>query len=269
MLEVLSAPQHVAAFHFTKTITARDYELLQAELDARLAKHPRIGVYADLTGTRAITPAALYKDLRYSFGKLAEWGRFSRNAVVSDSRALRSAIELVNRFVPQLQLHGFTTDQRNAALAWVEGVSASPPRSGKPALRFIDTTQPGTYAVVWDGTPSTSDLRRVIEVLTPAFETRESVRLMLRLDNLAGIEPLSVVQSGFVPLKLLGLRKLERYAIVGGPAWLPRYVGLAARLVPFEIRHYNAAQEALAWRWLGAEPAVEQSVTTSIEEIKA
>jgi len=63
---------------------------------------------------------------------------------------------------------------------------------------------------------------------------------------------------------------LESAISLGGPrARTHSARRLAARLAPFEVRHYGAEQEALARRWLSAEPAAQTSASVSVEEIKA
>jgi len=256
MLEVLPAPHHVAAFHFEKTLTVNDYAKVEAEVENRLAKHPRIGVYADLSGLRVITPRALYRDLRYSFGKFSEWDRFSRNAIVSDSRPLRAAVELVGRLVPQVELHTFTTDQRTAALAWA--AELPDPASQPAALRTIATTRADTFALAWRGKLTAADMKFAMDVLKPAFESLPSVRLLLRIEDFGGVEPVGFLQSGMVALKQLAFHKLERYAVVGGPAWLARYTSVVGALTAIDIRHFKRELEQDAWAWLEAEAAESQ-----------
>ena len=49
---------------------------------------------------------------------------------------------------------------------------------------------------------------------------------------------------------------VERHAIVGGQAWLAGWVSLANGLARAEIRHFPLSEEAAAWAFIGAEPAV-------------
>src|SRR3546814_20462267 len=50
MIEILSAPAHVAAFRLSGTVTADDYDKVIATLEAKLAAGGSIGVYVDAPG---------------------------------------------------------------------------------------------------------------------------------------------------------------------------------------------------------------------------
>jgi hypothetical protein len=56
----------------------------------------------------------------------------------------------------------------------------------------------------------------------------------------------------------LGLRKVERYAIVGRTNWLERYVELASQLTTIQVRYFPIEREREAWAWIEAEPATQQ-----------
>jgi hypothetical protein len=47
---------------------------------------------------------------------------------------------------------------------------------------------------------------------------------------------------------------MERYAIVGGPTWLERYVGFVRSWTKVEVRYFDGAAEDDAWSWLEARP---------------
>lgn len=118
MLEILPAPSHVAAFHYTATLDGEDYDRSIVELEAKLAVHDRIAVFADLTGMTGMTPVALAKDLRYSLGKIGEFRRFARGAVVTEREWLAKVTAFAAHFFPHTDLRTFTPAQRAIALGW-------------------------------------------------------------------------------------------------------------------------------------------------------
>lgn len=81
------------------------------------------------------------------------------------------------------------------------------------------------------------------------------MRLLARIEHLEGIARGALFRSALLRLRLLGLRKIERYAIVGGPAWLGRYVRIARALRGIDVRHFPLDREHEAWTWLEAQPA--------------
>lgn len=123
MIEILAAPPHVAAFHFHGTLTAGDYDRCIAEIEARLSGHERIAVFSDLTGMTGITPEAMGKDLRFALGKLGEFHRFARAAVVTDHGWLAGVTRFGALFFPRTELRTFPPEERDAALAWAGGAS--------------------------------------------------------------------------------------------------------------------------------------------------
>lgn len=70
-----------------------------------------------------MTAAAAAKDLRSSFGKIREWHRFPREAVVTDKQWIRAAmVQVVHPLVPQVEARCFAPGERVAALAWVSDI---------------------------------------------------------------------------------------------------------------------------------------------------
>src|SRR3546814_8737516 len=90
MIEILSAPAHVAAFRLSGTVTADDYDKVIATIEAKLAAGGSIGVYVDALGFEDMTADAIGKDLRYGLGKLGDLDRFGRSGIVPDKQWLRS-----------------------------------------------------------------------------------------------------------------------------------------------------------------------------------
>lgn len=119
MIEILPAPPHVAAFRFTGTLTGEDYDRGIAAIEDKLAGHDRIAILSDLTGMTEVTTAALGKDLRYALGKIGEYRRFARGAVITEREWLARATSFAGIFFPHTQVRTYEPHEREAALAWV------------------------------------------------------------------------------------------------------------------------------------------------------
>ncbi|RPE81884.1 STAS/SEC14 domain-containing protein [Vulcaniibacterium tengchongense] len=124
MLEILPSPPHVAAFHFTGTLTGADYDRCIAELEARLGGYRRIGLYVDLTGFTGLTAEALGKDLRYALGKFGEYHRFARGAVITEREWMARVSEFAGVFFPGTEIRAFAPGERAEAMAWAADVPA-------------------------------------------------------------------------------------------------------------------------------------------------
>jgi hypothetical protein len=118
MIEILQAPPHVAAFHFSGTLGVGDYDRCIDLIEARLAEHDRIAIFCDLTGMTGIEPAAMAKDLRFALAKFGEYQRFARSAVVTEHAWLARVTRFAAMFFPHIEIRTFAPEERAAALAW-------------------------------------------------------------------------------------------------------------------------------------------------------
>jgi hypothetical protein len=248
MLEILQAPDNVAAFRLTGAVTGVDYDQMIAELEERLRRHARVAVFADLSKLERLTRDALSKDIQYAFAKRHELHRFTRLAIVSDKLWPRLLAHVAGAWLP-LEIKSFKSSERDEGLRW-----ASEPRAEQPALRLIRTTRPDTYAYVWSGKITRADVEHALGTLRHELESHTSVRVLGRIERMGGFQPTALLQSSLLRVKLLGIKKVERYALVGGPSWLPKYIAFTKRITGIDIRHFDSANESEAWTWLEARP---------------
>jgi hypothetical protein len=253
MLEALAAPDHVVAFRVSGRITGDDIEAATAAVDAALERYDRIGLYVDAGELDSFTAEAFAKDLRYGLGKLGQLGRFTRSAVITDKAWLRNIARFEDRLFPQIEIRCFDENQRGEALDWA---SELPPAKPPPpsALTFIATESPTTHAFEIDGTLSREDTAQAIATLKAAFAEHDQVRLLARIKRLGGINPAALTQDGLISMKLEAIRKVERYALVGGPGWLARMIETLNPLFKTDLRHFALEDEDKAWAWLETRP---------------
>lgn len=119
MIEMLEAPDHVGAYKLSGTLTGEDVDRVIADVEDRLKRHAKIGVLADLTGFEDLGVQAGLKDLRYSFGKIREWHRFPKEAVITDRHWIRTLIGFASPVIPFVTVKAFEPEQRIEAFAWV------------------------------------------------------------------------------------------------------------------------------------------------------
>jgi hypothetical protein len=124
MMEILPAPDHVAAYRFSGTLTEADLERVIADVETRLARHERIGILFDLTDFEDVTLRAVLKDISYGFGKLGELRRFAREAVITDKKWISGLVKFGDPLVPFVEMRAFAPAEREAALAWASEVAA-------------------------------------------------------------------------------------------------------------------------------------------------
>ena len=118
MIEFDAAPDHVVALRFEGTLTGDDFDRVKEEIDDRLARHRRIALVADLTAFSGPSLEALAKDFRYNLAMLGHWDRFPREAVITDSAWIRTAVAAFDPIIPQVEVKAFAPAERQAAFAW-------------------------------------------------------------------------------------------------------------------------------------------------------
>lgn len=119
MIEVVPAPDHVAAFRIHGTLEARDYDEMIPRIEEKLRGHDEIGVFIDMEGFDNMTGAAMRRDVKYGIDKLGELHRFGRAAIATDKQWIKLATELAAALFPQIEARVFATEDKGEALSWV------------------------------------------------------------------------------------------------------------------------------------------------------
>jgi hypothetical protein len=122
MLEILPAPDHVAAYRLSDTLTEADYEKVIADIEARLDRHERVSVVADLAGFHDITVRAGLMDLRYGFSKILSLNRFPKEALITDKQWLATMAQMMSPLVPFVEIRTFKPGETDAAVAWAADI---------------------------------------------------------------------------------------------------------------------------------------------------
>ncbi|WP_230530437.1 SpoIIAA family protein [Microvirga roseola] len=257
MLEILPAPDAVLAMRASGRIDEADIERAILAVDNALATRDRIAVYAEI-GINGMTPGALACHLSYGFGKLRELHRFPRAAVVTGQDWVRWVAQVEQAVLPGIEVKIFPPAEKDAALAWASEPLPPPaaePEPVQPSIRPIGTTKPDLVAFEVDGRIGAEDMRRLIATFNQAMDEHHRLRVLVRVRDFDGVTLDALRQEGLMAAKMRGWGKVERYALVGGPAWMEGVTASAAPFVGIQTRRYELADEAQAWSWLGGEPA--------------
>ena len=182
---------------------------------------------------------------------LREREKFGRIAVVSDHNWIRWATRIESALIPGLSYETYRMDERDRALAWVEGRSPWP--HGQ-ALTLIETTSPDVFAFELDGRIGAEEMHGLVVRINAFMDGRPGpVRVLARFRDFRMPAP-AAVNGDYLRMKLKALHRVERYAVVGGPAWLAGWISAMSPLFRPELRHFPADREVEAWDWLGAAP---------------
>ncbi len=124
MVEFIDSAADVLALKVSHKITGADLDLMMDRLDALLAQPGKVHIFVEthaidgieLSGLPSYTARAMPL-----FGKLS---RFGRVAVVADQAWIRGATRMESAILPFISYRVFMPEQRDEALAWVEGKAA-------------------------------------------------------------------------------------------------------------------------------------------------
>lgn len=121
MHEFIETAADVFAVKISSKITSADLDALIDRLEAVMARHEKVHVFMESHSIEGIEISQLSQYLSRSmpfFGKLKQFGRI---AVVADQTWIRVWTRIESALLPFVTYKVFTPDQRDRALAWVEG----------------------------------------------------------------------------------------------------------------------------------------------------
>jgi hypothetical protein len=255
MLEFLNSAADVIAVRISGKLTEPELAELVERVETSVTARDQTHMFMEVEDFTGFDLGAFARYLPRGTAMLGKLGRFGRIAVVSDQPWIRAWTRTESALLPGISYELYWPDQREQALAWVEGRRDQP---HSPAITIIDTDTPGVLGFQLDGTVGADELPAAVAYFEEAMERERPVRILGRIKHVGGIEPKALLSPDYLAMKLRALRKVERYALVGGPAWLRAWIGLIDPVVKMELRHFAAEDEALAWSWLGAQPKAER-----------
>lgn len=121
MIEMIPSGDDVIALRVSGKITGNDLDAIMDRLDAVMASQDKVHLFVETQGIGGIElnglPAYLNRAMEL-FGKLAMFGRV---AVVADQAWVRAGTRLESALLPSIRYRVYTPNEREEALAWVEG----------------------------------------------------------------------------------------------------------------------------------------------------
>ena len=257
MLEYLKSADDVIAIKIGGKLSAAEFEALVERVEGGLEARDKTHMYMEVEDFSGFDLGAFAHYLPRGFAMLRKLDRFGRIAVVADQRWVRAWTRIESALLPGISYECFLPAERDQALAWVEGRRDKP---HDPAIRIIETDAKNVIGFEMDGKLDADEVEAVAAYFETAMAQERPLRILGRIKRIGGIEPKAIFSSDYLSMKLRALHKVERYALVGGPAWLRGWVALVGPLVKMEVRHFAPEEEDLAWSWLGARPKAERAL---------
>ncbi len=200
----------------------------------------------DLTAMVTFNLSAISEELAHLPTLMQLLYKLDRIAIVSDDDWVRTLSRLESALLPGVTYAVYDHDEAEAARAWVME-EAEAPHSG--AFREIDLGKPGIVAYEISGRLDREESERGVAMVRARLEDPENTRLMLVIRNWHGFDLDRLLSGQVLSGKLEIARKLDRYAIVGGPKWVGRYAEFTGAFVKAQIKAFdlNEQDKALAW----------------------
>jgi hypothetical protein len=253
MLTYLPSRDDVIACRISGRMSAEEITDITDKVLEAVEQNETTHAYVEVEGMMSFDAKAWVEQLRRAWPLFGKLRRFGRVAVVSDEQWIRWGTRIESAMLPGISYELFDLAERERALAWVEGRIADPHESG---FSILPTSDPRVLAFDVTGRASAEAMEAIVRDVTKRLEAVDGpVRVLGRFQHFRMPAPRGVFDTDFFRMKLTAFRRVERYAAVGGPSWFRPAISLLSPLLRMEMRHFDEAQEAEAWAWIGAESA--------------
>lgn len=258
MIEFLESSDHVVAMRFTSGIVGEDIEKGSAKLDEKISLGKRASVYAELSENSYYTADGLLRDVVESVNNINKRSMLYRAAVVTDKGWLGALARLEGLVFSSIDIRVFSLTDKNAALAWVS--EAPPPlpetENSRSSLHFIKTTEPSVIAYEMKGRITSADVHYAAKEFGDLFDRHDDLNVLIKMADYTGFDLSAIFDDEYIKTKFRALQKVKKVAIVGATPSVRNTVELIAPVFGLETKVFDPSDEADAWLWIGAQPAL-------------
>ncbi|MCW6530190.1 STAS/SEC14 domain-containing protein [Sphingomonas sp. MMSM20] len=246
MLKDLSGNADIIIVSVSGHLDKQDVERIMERLDAAFALGGKVHIFAEVTDFAGMPADAWISDISHGLRYLTRLNQFGRVAIVSNQNWIRTASRIESALLPLVSYEVYPPEQRDHALAWVKGESDTP----RPAAVSI-TSDKGITTLKVSGRITRESGDVVHGYLADAAKSDAALRILTDIRGYDGFDPAMLLDPRYLELKLMLLRHVSCYAVLGGPKWMKRIVELSAPLLRMKMRHFEANEEQAALHWLG------------------
>jgi hypothetical protein len=228
-------------------ITREDIAAFIAFVKAQDSAGEGGNVLFDFTAMAGIPPLSAVTLELANMAPLMRWTwRLDRIAVISDDAWMRSASRLESMALPGITYQVYDTDEAEAARAWVLE------QSDRPHAGILTERDCGPDVAVFElaGRIDRAEAEAGLERVRARLDATGATRLMMVIRKWHGFEPETALSADLIRSKLALVGRLDRYALVGGPAWLRGLVGPLSPLITPDTRAFALDEEEVALAWL-------------------
>lgn len=122
MLEFIDSADDVIALRISDKIASADLDAIMDRLEAAMASHDKVHVFVETRSIDGVELSALGTHMARATPLFAKLTHFGRVAVVADQAWIRAMTRIESAMLPFIAYRVFQPEERQTALAWVEGM---------------------------------------------------------------------------------------------------------------------------------------------------
>ena len=121
MIQLMPMPvENVIGVKISGKLEKADIDKTTEAIEAKLAVHGQVNIYAEIESFDGIALEALVADVKFAFPHLRD---FHKKAIVSEKHWIERLVALGDKLFPSAEVRHFSFDQKDDALRWVQASS--------------------------------------------------------------------------------------------------------------------------------------------------
>jgi hypothetical protein len=121
-----------------------------------------------------------------------------------------------------------------------------------PAIRRLDTDREDVFSFEVAGHITASDVENIYGLLEGTYEFHDKIDMLVRIKDYDGFDWEAAMRDFGLLGRTHALTHIRLYAVVGGPGWVGPLVTVFKPFFRVRMKHFGEAEEAAAWKWIGA-----------------
>lgn len=248
MLTVKELKPRIFEITLSGVVEASDIERMKRDLTPALEADSKMGLVLRMEDLADVTGDALIADTRFEFSMLPQWSKVEKVAVVTDKQAFEALINWFDPILPMIEFRTFSPTEAAAAESWAADLAKTTTGAG-PGVQVVEDGSDGLLVFEIDGKMTEEGIDQVFAVFDKAVAQRGKINLMVRVKDYEGFDLGLLGDKDTMASKFGAIGKVGRYAVVGAPGWMTATVQTMGPLLPFEMRSFDASEDAAAQQW--------------------
>lgn len=251
MLTVKELKPQVYELTLKGVVEKADIETMERELTPALKGDGPLGLVIRAEDWTDLTADAMAEDMKFEFGLLPQWAKIAKMAIVTDLQAFSALFRWIDPILPMIEMRAFPSSEAAEAHAFASDLPDRATAGSGPGIKLLADGSNGVVAFEVDGRITEKDVDAVFAPLEGVMESDAKINVLAKFTRWDGFDPALLMDRSTMGSKFGMIGHLKRYAIVGAPAWMRGMVSAMGPMMPFEMRFFEARDEAEARSWVG------------------